>query len=88
MDFVRFVFVGEGIAYAYEDAESVLDEDVQLIGTEVADLHTERASSVEPVRGQWIADMDLSEGPILGPYRLRKEALAAERVWLHNKFEI
>jgi len=42
-----------------------------------------RASHVEPTPdGEWIADMGPSGGPVLGPYQLRCEALAAERQWL------
>ena len=42
-----------------------------------------RASHVEPHRaGGWTADMNPSGGPVLGPYPLRSDALAAERAWL------
>lgn len=42
-----------------------------------------RASMVEPTGdGQWIADMAPSLGPVLGPYSLHSEAIAAEREWL------
>jgi hypothetical protein len=45
-----------------------------------------RASHVEPAEGGWTADMSPVGGPVLGPYRLRGEALAAEVRWLeaHN----
>ena len=42
-----------------------------------------RASHVEPhPGGGWIADLNPSGGPVLGPYPLRSDALAAEREWL------
>ena len=42
-----------------------------------------RASHVEPdAEGQWWADLSPVEGPSLGPYRRRTEALGAERSWL------
>ncbi len=45
-----------------------------------------RASFVEPhPDGGWFADMAPSGGPILGPYRLREEALRAEMAWLENR---
>ncbi len=43
----------------------------------------QRASVVEPDSlGQWWADLALSGGPVLGPFRRRSEALAAEVGWL------
>jgi hypothetical protein len=42
-----------------------------------------RASSVEPdVGGQWRADLAPCGGPVLGPFPLRSQALAAEASWL------
>lgn len=41
-----------------------------------------RASHVEPVGDQWTADMGPAGGPVLGPFDLRGDALAAERAWL------
>lgn len=44
-----------------------------------------RASHVEPTDdGQWTADMSPVNGPVLGPFALRADALAAERVWLQE----
>ena len=46
-------------------------------------LSIQRASHVEPdATGQWYAD--IIDGPTLGPYSLRSEALAAEREWLET----
>lgn len=42
-----------------------------------------RGSHVEPdADGQWWADLGPVDGPRLGPFRLRSEALGAERDWL------
>ena len=42
-----------------------------------------RASYVEPTdQGQWQADLSPVGGPVLGPFTLRSEALAAEVDWL------
>ena len=49
----------------------------------LGDARTVRASHVEPAGGGgWTADLSPSGGPILGPYPLRSEALAAEADWL------
>ena len=46
-------------------------------------LQITRASHVEPdLDGNWWADMGPVEGPVLGPFGSRSEALAAERGWL------
>jgi hypothetical protein len=42
-----------------------------------------RASHVEPDKqGGWLADLSPIGGPLLGPFRLRSDALAAEQAWL------
>lgn len=44
-----------------------------------------RASHVEPTAdGQWTADLAPVDGPVLGPFALRSQALAAERHWLDS----
>ncbi|MBM4092703.1 MAG: hypothetical protein FJ276_25335 [Planctomycetes bacterium] len=44
-----------------------------------------RASHVEPTgQGQWEADLSPVAGPVLGPFPLRSEALAAEAAWLRT----
>jgi hypothetical protein len=53
--------------------------DLRAMGT----LRIARASHLEPDdQGQWWADLSPVAGPILGPFTLRSEALAAEREWL------
>ena len=49
----------------------------------IGDCEVARASHVEPhPAGGWTADLNPSGGPVLGPYPLRSDALAAERGWL------
>jgi hypothetical protein len=44
-----------------------------------------RASNVEPTEdARWTADMGPSSGPVLGPFKTRGEALAAEVQWLKD----
>ena len=74
-----------GGSFVYEDAEKALGSDVAgLMG--LGDLQTKRASHVEPIEGSasWSADMSPVGGPVLGPFNLRHEALAAERRWLRD----
>jgi hypothetical protein len=48
--------------------------------------HVERASHVEPAPGGgWTADMAPVDGPVLGPFHLRADALAAEVKWLEDR---
>lgn len=46
-------------------------------------LTIQRASHVEPTaNGRWTADLTPVGGPMLGPFVLRSDALAAETAWL------
>ena len=46
-------------------------------------LNIRRGSHVEPTPdGHWTADLSPVGGPVLGPYRSRREALNAEIRWL------
>jgi hypothetical protein len=59
----------------------IYDEALDL--REIGKLQITRASHVEPDRdGFWWADMGPVDGPVLGPYGSRSEALDAERGWL------
>ena len=59
----------------------IYDEALDL--REIGKLQITRASHVEPDRdGFWCADMGPVDGPVLGPYGSRSEALGAERRWL------
>ena len=57
------------------------DESIDL--SAIGQLSIRRASHVEPdANGQWLADLSPSEGPILGPFPRRSDALAAESKWI------
>lgn len=43
-----------------------------------------RVSHVEPCEGGWSADMAPVDGPVLGPFALRADALRAEVNWLQQ----
>jgi hypothetical protein len=62
---------------------------VHAIYSEVIDLAAlgspaiSRASYVEPdQQGRWWADLSPVDGPVLGPFDCRSQALAAEQEWL------
>jgi hypothetical protein len=53
--------------------------------TPLGSLSITRASHVEPDRqGRWQADLSPVGGPLLGEFRTRSEALAAEIAWLQQ----
>ena len=55
------------------------DLDLRSLGP----MHIARASQLEPDdQGNWWANLSPVAGPVLGPFGLRSEALAAERDWL------
>jgi hypothetical protein len=61
----------------------IYDEMLDL--RELGRLTITRASHVEPdAEGCWFADMGPVGGAVLGPFRSRSEALAAERGWLQR----
>jgi hypothetical protein len=65
------------------DVRCIYGEDLDL--REIGKLQITRASHVEPdAAGYWFADMAPSDGPVLGPYGSRTEALQAEREWLRK----
>ncbi len=62
------------------------DELAELLGGN-GEARTVRASHVEPDgSGGWTADMSPMDGPLLGPFKTRREALEEEVKWLeaHN----
>ena len=59
----------------------VYDETINL--TAIGTLRITRGSHVEPTSdGRWLADLSPVQGPLLGPFITRSEALQAERRWL------
>jgi hypothetical protein len=65
------------------NARCIYAEDIDLAA--LGEVAVVRASHCEPdERGQWWADMDPMDGPKLGPYPKRSEALIAEASWLRR----
>lgn len=65
------------------ETQFVYDDALAPLLTE-GEFSVNRASRVEPAaEGGWTAEM--IDGPTLGPYSLRGEALAAERKFLESK---
>jgi hypothetical protein len=59
------------------------DELTQLVDRTGGDAEIVRCSDVEPdEKGNWTADLSRVGGPVLGPFKLRQEALDAEVEWL------
>ena len=59
----------------------VYGEDVDL--SSIGELSIRRGSHVEPTKdGQWMADLSPVNGPCLGPFKSRSQALSAEADWL------
>ena len=59
----------------------VYDETIDL--TTLGQPTISRGSHVEPDEyGQWLADLSPVNGPTLGPFPQRSQALTAERTWL------
>jgi hypothetical protein len=51
----------------------------------IGSLTIRRASQVEPdASGQWWANLSAVNGPCLGPYCHRSQALAGEQAWLES----
>jgi hypothetical protein len=73
----------ELIVQADGSLRCLYDETVDL--SAVGQVTIRRASHVEPTeQGQWQADLSPVGGPVLGPFMLRSEALAAEVEWLRR----
>jgi hypothetical protein len=69
------------------DVRCIYGEELDL--REIGKLQITRASHVEPdAEGFWWADMGPVDGPVLGPYGSRSEALGAEREWLISERQV
>lgn len=65
------------------DIRCVYGEDVTL--AQLGRLSIQRGSHVEPnTEGQWTADLSPVQGPTLGPFSSRHDALSAEVAWLNE----
>lgn len=61
----------------------VYAEHIEL--SQLGQLQIRRASHVEPDdTGHWMADLSPVNGPTLGPFRSRQQALQAELTWLEE----
>jgi len=73
----------ELVVHADGSLRCLYDETVDL--SPLGQVTIRRASHVEPTnQGQWQADLSPVQGPVIGPFALRSEALAAEFDWLRN----
>jgi hypothetical protein len=74
---MQLIVKGDGaIRCLYDEAV-----DLDSLGT----LTIQRGSHVEPdATGHWLADLAPVDGPVLGPFNRRSEALDAEREWLEQ----
>lgn len=74
----RLISVNENGALQF-----IYDDDLAFL-TELGDATTKRASQVEPTdNNEWTATMN--DGTVLGPFKLRQEALAAEIEFLKER---
>lgn len=68
----------------------IYDDELSDVLHDLGNVKIQRASYVEPNdNGLWIADLSPVNGPKLGPFKLRSEALQAEMRWLmENVFDV
>jgi hypothetical protein len=65
------------------ETRCIYGEEIDL--RSLGSLTIRRASHVEPSEdGRWLADLSPVDGPVLGPFDLRTEALSAEVSWLEQ----
>jgi len=77
----------ELIVHADGSLHCLYDEMLDL--SQIGPVSIRRASHVEPThQGQWQADLSPMDGPVLGPFPLRSEALTAEVEWLQTNWLI
>ena len=78
---MQLVIASNGIIRCLYDEQL----DLQTLGQ----VNIQRGSHVEPTPdGNWTADLSPVNGPVLGPYALRTDALHAERQWLEQHWLI
>lgn len=64
-------------------ASFIYSDEAAALTDGLGDRQITRASEVEPDdAGGWSADMARSNGPVLGPFPTKAEALAAEAAWI------
>ncbi|MEK6236960.1 MAG: hypothetical protein N2C14_19810, partial [Planctomycetales bacterium] len=68
------------VIHSNGDARCLYSETLNL--KSLGSLSIRRASHVEPdEQGRWIADLAPMDGPCLGPFDQRYQALSAEAAW-------
>jgi hypothetical protein len=66
-------------------AQAIYSDEILPLAEALGPAEVRRASHVEPAAGGgWTADLGMSSGPVLGPFRTRQEALAAEVAWIRK----
>ena len=71
----------ELVIHSSGKAQCIYGEHLEL--TNLGRLSIRRASHVEPTGdGRWMADLSPTNGPLLGPFVKRTDALHAEVQWL------
>lgn len=77
------------IRFSGGHARFVYDDELLEVASRLGTVEVTRASHVEPYKSslvvRWKADMGVSGGPVLGPFKTRSEALDAERQWLRRE---
>jgi len=88
VNFHRFLQSAEIVqALAKQLAAGKQNRTFVMILSPVVQPHIQRGSHVDPTPdGQWQADLSPTGGPMLGPFPLRSEALAAESQWLEENW--
>ena len=66
------------------DLRMIYDDDISTLLT-LGESRIVRASHVEPAGRGWTADLGPVDGPALGPFALRQDALDAEVAWLQTE---
>ena len=75
----------EFIVHADGTGRCLYDETLDL--SQLGHVSIRRASHVEPTdAGRWQADLSPVDGPVLGPFARRSEALSAEVEWLQTNW--
>ena len=75
----------EFIVHADGTGRCLYDETLDL--SQLGHVSIRRASHVEPTDdGRWQADLSPVDGPVLGPFARRSEALSAEVEWLQTNW--
>ncbi len=69
------------------ELEFIYDDGLATATRELGPATTKRVSYVEPAGEGWTADMSPLEGPVLGPFPTRRQALDAEVAWLARFLE-